>query len=244
MTPDCKVARPWAVFPPITQFNCTRLPRAASDSNDRTAGQCLIALSTKAGRKSRPDRVLVRNCYYRPTDPIIVENMREFLPKRAVYRVKRGVSLNRLLGLGFTVIEPPFMVREAIPNCIVEVSAEEFAALRETNVDRTPGGMEAQAFRPDETPMLRLIRLHWKHRRLQDNWTPERVLKICELMGSLTPAELAAMIQWAPGSMDAFMKGGGTYLPGPVAVWFYFFENFHTGRSTFPGLPADFAKAS
>ncbi len=232
-----------APFPPIEWTNAPRLARTPSRGDDHLSGRSLIALRytgrrQRSGRKVPLQRVIVRNCYYRGDDPCVVENIREYL-QGALYSGRQGVSLRRLLASGkFEVVEPPFVLAEPMPDCLVELRPEEFQHWFTTHRFNPPNSMEAFQFKPDDTPLRRLIELHWRKHAVQEHWTPARIRRLCAAW-ELTPYELAELIQWAPGHMDYFLKEttGFMRLPGPVAVWFYFLENFRLGLSVFPTLP-------
>jgi hypothetical protein len=183
--------------------------------------------------------VLVRNCHvqnFGRGDNLLVENMREWLRKSGPrYTRVNSVALARLKG--FTVVKPPFLVQEPVPNFMGEYMPEDFDRLWTERLDATPSAVAAQAAEPEETPLLRLIRAHWREKRVIEGWTRERVLRLCALW-SLTPAELAELIQWAPGNMTSLMSGGAIRVSGPACVWFLFLENFKCGVNVFPDLPS------
>jgi hypothetical protein len=188
----------------------------------------------------------VRNCYHSNRDPIVVENMREYLPRKraAKYTHFSSVSMRRLEAIGFSVFRGPFLAEQPVPNFIFEATPKEFEEIWAAKQIVPPvNGAEAHEFKPGETPTMRLIELHWKERKLSDGWTVDRVRRICALL-HLTPHELAALIQWPHGAMESFLNGGGWRLPGPVVVWLYFLENLRTGIDVFPQFPASQGKIS
>lgn len=225
-----------APFPPITLPDAARLPDGASYSTTRNAGCCLIALLFKPLYKGpESHRVVIRNCY-KAGRGAVVENMREYLPHSSKIG-RTGVLLARLLDLGMEVVKPPFMLSEPRHNCIEEMTPAEFAWVWETNQDTSPDCVEAaKDHKEHKTPTLQLIQQHWNDQALYENWTPDRIRRLCALWG-LTTFELAELIQWAPGAMDSFLNGMGLRLPGPVAVWFHFLENMRFGLPAFPDLP-------
>lgn len=257
-----------APFPPITDTEPTRLPRVVSDDWEARRGDsgcCLIALAyqgkrllTRYGsgkskgrsRGTRAPRVLVRNVYHSHKYGPMVENIREYVPKQnAGYTGQQGKSLKFLLALPqFKLMQAPFRVKESMPNCMVEMNRNDWHRVWASNRDKpAPGSVEAHFFMPEETPTLRLLKLHWAGQRLHDRWTSDRVARLCALWG-LTPHELAELIQWSHGHMDHLMKTGegigSRFIPGPVAVWFTFLENFKLGIPTFPQFTSEEAKAS
>lgn len=195
----------------------------------------MIALTFTPPKGERP-RVLIRNCYA-ATGRRVVENMREWLGRHGPrYTRRNGVVMERLQALGFTVVRGPFMVAEPRPNCMAEISPKDFEDLWERHRDESVTAAAAAAVRTGETPTLRLIRAHWRVRKVKEGWTRERVLRLAALW-KLTPYELAELIQWSHGHMQAVLNGSAMLVPGPVAIWFTFLENFKCGVNTFPDLP-------
>jgi hypothetical protein len=234
-------------FPLIDATDVKRLPRTLSYGDDRDAGRVLIALRYTGPRRTH-SKVLIRNCYRSDRYSVVVENIREYVPAASPhYTGKMGVSLKKLLRTGlFEVVKPPFKLTEPMQNCMLEMNAADFEREFKENRDTSLSAIDALRFQPDLTPMLRLLKVHWKEQHVHDGWTADRVRRVCVLW-NLTPFELAELIQWAPGHMDHFLKAAdkGTWrLPGPVAVWFYFLENFRFGISVFPSLPEELKKAS
>lgn len=221
-------------FPLIERVDVERLPRAPSYSDERDSGRCLIAL-TYTGCRFK-GQAIVRNCYFQnQSGEIVVENTRDLLPIRAARMRGTGVGMSRLAKAGFSVLRKPFMLVEPMHNCMAEMPVARFLELWKKHRDTTIGSAEARAFDPEQTPMLRLLKAHWRQHRVAEGWTRERVAKLCSMWG-LTPFELCELIQWAPGHMDNFLKSAFP-LPGPVAVWFYFLENFRFGVPVFPQMP-------
>lgn len=259
-----KLLRPKRLpFPLVVNPHATRLPRGSSYSDERDAGRCLIALTfeSQRGRKW----VIIRNCH-RGDEGIVVENMREFIPgrvkgrdrfrRKAIYRFAQsqkpkiatdGMSLARLKRIGIVPYKSPFMLADPYHNSLLEMPARLFDELWKTHVVAKPSLTEKYYAAPDETPMLRLFRLHWRERQVRENWTAERIKRLC-LLWQLTPHELAELIQWSPGGMNTVLANtatiAGNILPGPVALWFYFLENTKLGIDVFPSLPQTEAQAS
>lgn len=204
---------------------------------------------------------MIRNCHRgTPTGKsdtsITVENVREFMPRtlnalerknrryatyrRTMLQGQRGLSLDKMERLGFVVVRRPFMVAEPHHNCMVEIRGKMLDELWKAHIVAKSTFAEKYLTPSDETPMLRLFRLHWQEMRVREDWTAERVRRLCKLWG-LTPHELAELIQWSPGGMNSFLGNskavGAKILPGPVALWFYFLENTKMGVSVFPSLP-------
>jgi len=238
--------RPW---PALEYENAKRLPRAPSysEESDRDSGRCLIALRFTGHRFRK--LILVRNCYTRTaTGEIMVENTRDLMPKRAKRTKGAAVAMSRLARHGFTIEKPPFMLTEPMHNCMAELREDEFARVWKINRDTAPTAMEAQHLRSaNDTPMRRLLAQHWKAHRVHEGWSATRVRKLCA-MWDMTPFELAEMIQWAPGNMEHYLtiadQTDVMKLPGPVAVWFYFLENFRFGVSVFPTISDQPMKAA
>lgn len=238
---------------PLIRTETTRLPRSPSHGTDRDSGSCLIALRHTKRRSTRLKKiVIVRNCYRATYAPIMVENMREYIPKNSTrYTARRGVPLEKLKALGFEVCAGPFIVDEPMHNCMAEMPHKEFAALWATHRVDVLGSIEARAFdqtaKFPETPTLAMIRLHWESRRVHEDWDADRIKRLCALW-KLTPFELAELIQWAPGHMDRVLNSDalkkGFKMPGPVVVWFYFLENIRLGLSVFPDFTTQEEKAS
>ena len=231
-------------FPRIDNPAVTRLPRGASYTDERDAGRCLIALRfaprRPRSRKRFAPRIAVRNCYVRGESDIVVENSRELLHSTAHFH--QGVKLEKLTKDGTVeVYRGPFMVIDPMPNCIVEMKPRKFDALWETHRFTRASESSPRISAASDSPLRRLFELHWKAHGLGKPWQGVRVNRICRMWG-LTPFELAEMIQWPCGRMEHFLKMAETSkdgwpLPGPVALWFYFLENFKLGISVFPTVP-------
>lgn len=218
-----------APFPPIADDEVTRLPRSTSNGTDRDSGRCLIAIS-------KGERVLVRNCYTGEREPIVVENMSAHV-KRAARG--SGVAMTRLAREGFKIVRGPFMVAHPCPGLQLSLDPLDFEAHWQNNRLGAPNYFKLYYFRPSETPTLITIRSHWRARRVREDWTPERIKRVCRLW-SVTPHELAELIQWRPGWMEMHVNGKNSHpLPGPVAVWLYFLENVRLGVPIFPDLQTE-----
>ena len=229
-------------FPPIENPEPKKLPRGLSPRHatdkETSAGRALIALVKLTYGKSQ-GRIWVRNCYEHTRYGIYVENMREYAKHKSA--CARAVRLRRLTRSHFAIYKPPFLVSEPVVNCLVEMPKKDFDKLWKTHLFVHPPSFQtARAARPESTPMLRLLEAHWKAARLQEKWTPDRIVRLCRLW-ELTPHELAEMIQWPCSKMDYHLNNPDIAkfcnLPGPVAVWFEFLENFRFGLSTFPSMP-------
>jgi hypothetical protein len=225
-------------FPRIDNPEATRLPRGASYTMERDSGRCLIAIRRQSNRSRPPKKawVHVRNCYVRAENDVIVENGRHLLTRRTK---GDGVVLERLIAGGYCVHRGPFMLEEPMPNCLVDISVKKFDELWETHRTDAPVGSPTPAI--NDTPMRRLLELHWREHGVNNLWQFERFMRLCRAWG-MTPIEMAELIQWDLASMKHFLRGAastpaGWRLPGPVAVWFYFLENFRLGISVFPSLP-------
>jgi hypothetical protein len=208
------------------------LPRGRSRTQEEDSGRCLIALE-------RAGVVYVRNAYRAKRHDIVVENMREFLRDKRGATMRgtglTGVDLERLKRLNFKVYRGPFLVRIPWPNCISELKPAAFEEIWAKQTSSSP--MESHTLRAaQETALLRYIRGHYEERRITEDWTPNRVRRICHIY-QLTPEELAAFVCWTPGTMNLWMNGAGMGLPGPVALLLYLLENFHLGTTVFPDLP-------
>jgi hypothetical protein len=228
-------------FPTVELTDSPRLPRDLSDgpgAEHTSHGRALIALIYR-GPRGKKRVALVRNCYAKASGTVVmVENIREYVPKMTARN--RSRSLPSLLATGmFSVLQPPFLVAEPVTNCMLEMAPEQFEAIFAENRVPGPTAAEARLFQPETTPLLRLFKFHWSKHRVRNHWDKDRVLRLCQLWG-LTPFELAELIQWPPGHMNTFLRAQDDSpwrLPGPVAVWFYFLENFRFGVSIFPTLP-------
>lgn len=229
-------------FPPISKQDVERLARSPSYYPDDSSGRCLIALRESASEFD--DLVMVRNCFVNrgtgaSSTVTLVENMRDRLPDdiRAKHP-KSYVKLPLLEQLGFKVEKAPFKLIEPMHNCILDLTFDEFTeALALASLKPTAGPATET---DNETPMLRLLNLHWREARLE-TWTPLRVRKLAAMWG-LTTEELAGLIQWNQGRMNHFLTPGimaGYRLPGPVAVWFQFLESFRFGETAFPSLSGE-----
>jgi hypothetical protein len=242
------------VFPKVLIPEATRLPRAPSYcESDKDSGRCMLALRYQWGDGPKAKvSILVRNCYRSRNaveGAIVVENARDLFPSSYLRRCG-GASLGRVLKrrrmrAGCTALHRgPWICVEPMHNCMLEYTVEEFEEIWKTNQHEAPmDSIAAWQFQPDATPTMRLIKLHWKQRRVHEGWTADRIRRVCALW-KLTPFELGELIQWAPGRMDSFINGCDVNLPGPVAVWFFFLENFPLGIPVFPDLGGATEKAA
>ena len=225
------------LFPYVTLPEARKLAEGPSYSGSRFAGETLIAL---IGHAPLRRMVVIRNCYGHSNGPVMVENIREYLLGKRRWGGTHNVPLDQLGAL--EVYRGPFKVAEPVPNFMLELTVDRFERAWDAlqyNPAEPPTNL--YSIRPT-SPTMALIDMHWRRHKVRENWTPERVRRLCALW-KLTPHELAEFVQWTTAGMEAFLTSSGRELPGPVCVWFYFLENVRMGVNVFPDLQP-VAKAS